>query len=101
MKHYYKTGIRPLEAAYRFDAFHSPHLTDTDLDAAPMVLLIGQYSTGKTSFIQYLVEKEFANMRIGPEPTTDCFTVVMHGQEDRAIPGNALAVMADKPFTGK
>ncbi len=100
LKHYYRTAIKPLEAAYKFEAFHSPHLTDTDFDAPPMVLLMGQYSTGKTSFIRYLVEKDFANMRIGPEPTTDCFTAVMYGSDERVIPGNALAVMADKPFSG-
>ena len=36
--------------------------------------------------------------RIGPEPTTDRFVAVMHGPEERIIPGNALAVQADMPF---
>ena len=100
LKHAYKTAIRPLEAAYKFEAFHSPHLTDTDFDALPQVLLLGQYSTGKTTFINYLIERDFPNMRIGPEPTTDCFTAVMYGSEDRVIPGNALAAMSTQPFTG-
>ena len=37
--------------------FHYPLLTDEDFDAKPMVLLIGSYSTGKTSFIRYLLEQ--------------------------------------------
>lgn len=98
IKKYYRETIKPLEAAYRFDLFHSPHMTDTDFDALPMVLLIGQYSTGKTSFINYLVEKNFQGMNIGPEPTTDRFQAIMYGQDERAIPGNALAAMSDKPF---
>jgi hypothetical protein len=98
MKKLYKLKIKPLEKQYRFDDFHSPCLTDTDFDAKPMVMLVGQYSTGKTTFIKYLLERDFLGIRIGPEPTTDRFVAIMHGP-DRVIPGNALAVQADKPFT--
>ena len=63
-----------------------------------MVLLVGQYSTGKTTFIKYLLEQEFPGMRVGPEPTTDCFTAVMYGNHDRVIPGNALVVDSQKSF---
>lgn len=44
------------------------------LPAKPQVLLVGQYSVGKTSFIRYLLGREFPGQRIGPEPTTDRFT---------------------------
>ena len=29
-------------------------------------------------------------MHIGPEPTTDRFHVIMHGEADRELPGHAL-----------
>ena len=48
-----------------------------------MVLLVGQYSTGKTSFIRYLLERDFPGIRIGPEPTTDAFTAVMYGENEQ------------------
>jgi GTP-binding protein EngB required for normal cell division len=64
-----------------------------------MILLLGQYSVGKTSFIRYIIGREFPGARIGPEPTTDRFNVVMGGTEDRIIPGNALAVDPAMPFT--
>ena len=51
-------------------------LDEADFDAKPMILLVGQYSTGKTTFIKYLLEQEFPGMRIGPEPTTDCFIII-------------------------
>ena len=44
------------------------------ITAKPQVLLIGQYSVGKTSFIRYLLGRDFPGQRIGPEPTTDRFT---------------------------
>ena len=49
----------PLEKEYNFHAFHSPALNDADFDARPMVMLVGPYSTGKTTFIRYLLEKDF------------------------------------------
>uniref|UniRef100_A0A672HAH9 EH domain-containing protein 3 n=1 Tax=Salarias fasciatus TaxID=181472 RepID=A0A672HAH9_SALFA len=52
LKKLYKTKLLPLEESYKFHEFHSPALEDADFDNKPMVLLVGQYSTGKTSFIR-------------------------------------------------
>lgn len=98
LKELYRTKLLPLEEHYRFGAFHSPALEDADFDGKPMVLVAGQYSTGKTSFIQYLLEQEVPGSRVGPEPTTDCFVAVMHGETEGTVPGNALVVDPDKPF---
>ncbi|XP_047502301.1 EH domain-containing protein 1-like [Penaeus chinensis] len=94
----YKAKVHPLEASYQFHDFHSPALDDPDFDAKPMILLVGQYSTGKTTFIRYLLERDFPGIRIGPEPTTDGFIAVMHGDTDGVIPGNALVVDPKRPF---
>jgi EH domain-containing protein 1 len=59
-----------------------------------------QYSTGKTTFIKHLLNREYPGAHIGPEPTTDRFVVVMGGVEERRTPGNTLVVQSDKPFTG-
>lgn len=55
---------------------------------------------GKTSFIRYLLGRDFPGQRIGPEPTTDRFTVLLNGPEERTIPGNALSVHPELPFRG-
>ncbi|CAD6186752.1 unnamed protein product [Caenorhabditis auriculariae] len=94
----YKQKLHPLEDFYKFHDFHSPALDDPDFDAKPMILLVGQYSTGKTTFIRYLLESDFPGIRIGPEPTTDRFIAVMHGEEEGIVPGNALVVDAKKQF---
>lgn len=98
LKKIYKQKLLPLEEHHKFHDFHSPILDDADFDAKPMILLVGQYSTGKTTFIRYLLEHDFPGMRIGPEPTTDRFIVVSHGDQETVIPGNALVVDAKKPF---
>ncbi|CAM9541226.1 unnamed protein product, partial [Choristocarpus tenellus] len=63
--------ILPLEESSKFSHFHSPPLNPADFDAKPMVLIVGQYSVGKTSFIRSLLKKDFPGQRVGPEPTTD------------------------------
>ncbi|KAF9430132.1 3-hydroxyisobutyryl-CoA hydrolase [Entomortierella beljakovae] len=96
----YKHKIKPLETTYNFEGFHSAPLTDSDIVAKPMVLLLGQYSTGKTTFIKHLIESDYPGSHIGVEPTTDRFVAVMNGNEPRVIPGNAAAVSAELPFRG-
>jgi len=100
LKRLYKTKILPLEQLYRFDLFHSPFMSDAEFDAKPQVMLLGQYSVGKTSFIRYLLGTDFPGQRIGPEPTTDRFTAIIDGPDERIIPGNALAVSHDMPYRG-
>lgn len=98
MKKIYKQKLLPLEEFYNFHDFHSPKLDDPDFDAKPMILLVGQYSTGKTTFIKYLLERDFPGIRIGPEPTTDRFIAVMYDNREGVIPGNALVVDPKKQF---
>ncbi|XP_074536352.1 EH domain-containing protein 2-like [Halichoeres trimaculatus] len=98
LKNLYYKRLLPIEKYYSFHHFHSPSYEDADFDNKPMVLVMGQYSTGKTTFIRYLVEQDFPGSRVGPEPTTDCFTALMYGETEGIIPGNALTVDPKKPF---
>lgn len=45
LKETYRRKIKPLETTYNFEGFHSAPLSDSDIEAKPMVLLLGQYST--------------------------------------------------------
>ncbi|CAL8333189.1 unnamed protein product [Boreogadus saida] len=98
MKNLYYKRLLPVEKHSSFSHFHSPSYEDADFDNKPMVLVMGQYSTGKTTFIKYLIEQDFPGGRVGPEPTTDCFTAIMHGESEGIIPGNALTMDPKKPF---
>jgi hypothetical protein len=59
LKSIYKNKMLPLEQHYLFEEFHSPSLNDPDFESKPLILLVGQYSTGKTTFIKYLLERDF------------------------------------------
>lgn len=96
----YKKKILPLEKSSRYGLFHSPPLSPADFVAPPQVLLLGQYSVGKTSFIKYLVGRDFPGIRVGPEPTTDRFTAILWGPNDKIVPGAALCSKNDLPFSG-
>lgn len=39
--------VRPLEEQFKFGHFFSPLLNESDFEAKPSVLLLGQYSTGE------------------------------------------------------
>jgi len=102
LKKLYNSKIKPVEDLYKFggNSSFSRELSDAEFDARPQVMLLGQYSVGKSTFIRYLIEGEYPGAHIGPEPTTDRFVAVMHGSAERRTPGNAVAVSADKPFRG-
>ncbi|KAL8509863.1 hypothetical protein ACS0TY_016907 [Phlomoides rotata] len=100
LKKLYVKKLKPLEVTYKFNDFVSPALANSDFDAKPMVMLLGQYSTGKTTFIKHLMGSNYPGAHIGPEPTTDRFVVVMNGPDERSIPGNTVAVQANMPFNG-
>uniref|UniRef100_A0A7R9UDB7 Dynamin-type G domain-containing protein n=1 Tax=Pinguiococcus pyrenoidosus TaxID=172671 RepID=A0A7R9UDB7_9STRA len=97
---FYSKTMLPVEEATRFDIFQTSAITKGEIHSPPLVLLVGPYSAGKTSFIRYLVGRDFPGQRIGPEPTTDKFVAVLHGEEDRIVPGNALTVAPMSPFGG-
>ena len=100
VKTIYRDKIRPLEEQYMMPAFGTPLLTDEYFDAKPMVLMVGSYSTGKTSFIKYLLEQDYPGIHVGPEPTTDRFQAIMYGPQERELPGHTLLANPASPFMG-
>ncbi|TYH45318.1 hypothetical protein ES332_D11G256400v1 [Gossypium tomentosum] len=77
LKRLYLQKLKPLEVTYHFNDFVSPLLKNSDFDAKPMVMLLGQYSTRKTTFIKHLLKTSYLGAHIGLEPTTNRFVVFM------------------------
>ncbi|KAF8821299.1 sarcalumenin/eps15 family protein [Cardiosporidium cionae] len=98
MQQIYNSSMYPLEQKFFFSKFYSPLLSEGDFDARPMILLLGQYSTGKTTFIRHILERDYNGQLIGPEPTTDRFTAVEYGKVDQLIYGNAAAADGKSPY---
>jgi GTPase SAR1 family protein len=54
----------------------------------PFVLLVGNHSSGKSSFINYVLGRKIQTA--GVAPTDDAFTIIAPGPEDRDQDGPAL-----------
>jgi len=83
LKYLYHEKLKKFEERFYFSNFHYSAISDAEIEAKPQVLLIGQYSTGKTSFISHLLGKPYPQAHIGPEPTTDKFIAVVHGKTEK------------------
>jgi len=64
----------------------------------PFVLLVGNHSSGKSSFINYVSGRNVQTA--GVAPTDDCFTVIAPGQEDVDQDGPALIGNTEFGFSG-
>lgn len=57
---FYRKRVLPLEIAYQYEHFEGKTMmTEADFMSKPMVLLLGPYSVGKTSFIRSLIKCDF------------------------------------------
>ena len=84
----------PLEEMTSFTKLCDPPYSEADVRAKPILLLMGQYSTGKTTFIRALLNgQEYEGSHIGAEPTTDCFMAVMRGENNDTMPGECLLIL--------
>ena len=64
LKDLYNSTVMPMEKDYRFDLFHMPLMRDSDFEAKPSIVLLGQYSVGKTTFIRYLLGREYPSAQV-------------------------------------
>ncbi len=73
----------------------------TPLKWKPLVLIIGNYSSGKSTFINEFIGKDI--QRTGQAPTDDCFTILTAPEEGEGpgdITGNTVVSDARLPFAG-
>lgn len=87
--------IEPLFTKYRMD-FGG---IDASLRWKPLVLVIGNYSSGKSTLINEFIGKDI--QRTGQAPTDDSFTIITKSEkgEEKEIPGSTLVNDAGLPFT--
>merc|ERR1719161_902218 len=100
LKTLYLKQIKPVERASFFSDIHLAPMTESEIEARPQVLLIGQYSTGKTSFIKWLTNIDSPFFDIRPQPSTDKFMAIVHGDEEKVIKGDAATCLPQLPYQG-
>ena len=62
----------------------------------PTVLCLGNHSSGKSTFINYLTGESIQDT--GVAPTDDGFTIVTYGEESETIDGRAVVIDPNLPY---
>ncbi|MBF0106074.1 MAG: dynamin family protein [Deltaproteobacteria bacterium] len=91
-----REGLLPL--------FNNYQIKTDSLEAAlkwkPIVLIIGNYSSGKSTLVNELLEREI--QRTGQAPTDDSFTIITAppaNEAEETLPGSAVVNNEALPFT--
>lgn len=72
--------------------------TEGEVAGAPCVLVLGNHSSGKSSFINHLLGKTV--QRTGLAPTDDAFTILTYGSPEGDVDGQALTTDPSMPWAG-
>eukprot|EP00930_Biecheleria_cincta_P084489 TRINITY_DN73950_c0_g1_i1.p1 TRINITY_DN73950_c0_g1~~TRINITY_DN73950_c0_g1_i1.p1 ORF type:complete len:453 (-),score=57.71 TRINITY_DN73950_c0_g1_i1:197-1519(-) len=93
MRQLYKTGMLPVEQRHLFSEYHSAPLPDAHFDTQPIVLMLGQHSAGKTTFLRHMLGQNYDTLRVGACSTTKKFRIVTFNQRssEDTTPGQNLA----------
>lgn len=93
IEHLFREVIDPVGERFAFP--RAPHAGE--VGGPPLVLIIGNHSSGKSSFINHVLGAGVQTT--GLAPTDDQFTILAHG-ETTERDGRAIASDPDLPFTG-
>ena len=88
----YREAVDPLEQRYAFEKRPSAG----EIAGPPTVLFLGNHSSGKSTFINYLLGSPV--QKTGLAPTDDAFTVLAHGATDEERDGPSLVTNPNLPF---
>lgn len=88
----YEQELDPIGKRFEFEPSPSP----SETSGLPMVLFLGNHSSGKSSFINWLVGEEL--QRTGIAPIDDGFTIITHGNEDSELDGSAVVTNPKFPW---
>ncbi len=89
----YREAVDPVGERFAFP--RAPHAGE--ISGPPMVLVIGNHSSGKSSFINHLLGESIQTT--GLAPTDDAFTVLAHGEPGERD-GRAVVSDPDLPLEG-
>jgi len=94
VREYYRYPLDPVAQQFMF---RRPP-TVGELQRPPQVLLLGNHSSGKSTFVNYLLGESV--QKTGVAPTDDGFTIITHGPIDTDRDGPAVVSNPDLPYEG-
>ena len=94
LKAIYEESIVPLEKTYKYKELSHRHFGDPEIFSKPLVVLMGPWSGGKSTMINYFLGNEFNTkaFRSGAEPSEGFnFNIAMYGDAEEDLEGTELA----------
>ncbi len=91
---FYREAISPVAGRFSFPT--AP--TAGEISGPPTVLLLGNHSSGKSTFINFLLGAGV--QKTGLAPTDDAFTILTHGAREEERDGQAVVTNPDLPYAG-
>lgn len=78
LKRIYENAIKPLEALYKYRDLSNRHFGDPEIFSKPLVVLMGPWSGGKSSIINYLTDNEYTehSLRTGLNQNCAFFSLI-------------------------
>jgi len=81
-----ESDMLPLEFASDFHEFHLNRLNHSYFTSKPIVLLMGQCSAGKTSFIRYLLKSDYPGSTMNSNAVfNESFMCVMYNKQTKVV----------------
>jgi hypothetical protein len=90
----YREAIDPLSAKFAFEK----RPDEGEISGAPTVLFLGNHSSGKSTFVNYLLGGPV--QKTGLAPTDDAFTVLSFGGTEEERDGQAVVSTPTLPYAG-
>ncbi len=90
----YREAVDPLDEKYAFEKRPG----EGEIAGPPMVLFLGNHSSGKSTFVNHLLGQ--AVQKTGLAPTDDAFTVLAFGGQEEERDGQAVVSNPSLPYAG-
>uniref|UniRef100_A0A5S6QE30 EH domain-containing protein n=1 Tax=Trichuris muris TaxID=70415 RepID=A0A5S6QE30_TRIMR len=97
---FYTAKIKPAEEQLLPTAYSRAPLTDREITCMPSVLFVGEYSTGKTTLINHILQTTYTGSKVGTGPTTANFFILVYGTAEHIIPACRAAQERALPHPG-
>merc|ERR1711963_880564 len=94
LKAIYENSIKDLEKTYKYKELSHRHFGDPEMFNKPLVVLMGPWSGGKSTMINYLLGNEYSKdaFKTSAEPSTGFnFNIAMHGEHSEEMEGTEIA----------
>lgn len=100
LKKIYTTSIKPLETMYKYREISTRIISDAEIFARPMVLILGPKGSGKTSLVNYLLGLQATPWQLNTGISTSYphFTLLVQGDTFTKLSPTELS--ADFTFSG-